>query len=34
MERGTGFSRNRQNGHHGRNSDELSSQSNVEIVVE
>ncbi|KAF2811467.1 uncharacterized protein BDZ99DRAFT_475026 [Mytilinidion resinicola] len=34
LERGTGFSRGRQNGHHGRNSDELSSQSNVEIVVE
>ncbi|KAF2181775.1 hypothetical protein K469DRAFT_588642 [Zopfia rhizophila CBS 207.26] len=33
-ERGTGFSRPRQNGHHGRGSDELSSQSGVEIVVE
>jgi len=33
-ERGTGFSRGRQNGHHGRGSDELSSQSGVEIVVE
>lgn len=33
-ERGSGFSRGRQNGHHGRGSDELSSQSGVEIVVE
>ncbi|KAF2199321.1 hypothetical protein GQ43DRAFT_473755 [Delitschia confertaspora ATCC 74209] len=33
-ERGTGFGRARQNGHHGRGSDELSSQSGVEIVVE
>jgi len=33
-ERGTGFSHSRQNGHRGRGSDELSSQSNVEIVVE
>ncbi|KAK8179616.1 hypothetical protein BC567DRAFT_242270 [Phyllosticta citribraziliensis] len=33
-ERGSGFSRTRQNGHHGRGSDELSSQSGVEIVVE
>jgi hypothetical protein len=32
-ERGTGFSRPRQNGHQGRGSDELSSQSNVEILV-
>lgn len=32
-ERGTGFSRSRQNGHQGRGSDELSSQSNVEILV-
>ncbi|KAF2086920.1 hypothetical protein K490DRAFT_74119 [Saccharata proteae CBS 121410] len=32
-ERGSGFSRGR-NGHHGRGSDELSSQSGVEIVVE
>lgn len=30
----TGFPRPRQNGHHGRGSDELSSQSGVEIVVE
>jgi hypothetical protein len=35
MAGGTGnFSRPRQNGHHGRGSDELSSQSGVEIVVE
>lgn len=33
-ERGTGFSHSRQNGHRGRGSDELSSQSGVEIVVE
>lgn len=34
-ERGTGFSRTRQNGHSGRGSDELSSsQSGVEILVE
>ncbi|KAI9828866.1 MAG: hypothetical protein M1819_006481 [Sarea resinae] len=33
-ERGSGFSRGRQNGHHGRGSDELSTQSGVEIVVE
>jgi len=33
-ERGNGFGRPRQNGHHGRGSDELSSQSGVEIVVE
>lgn len=33
-ERGNGFGRSRQNGHHGRGSDELSSQSGVEIVVE
>ena len=33
-ERGTGFSRNRTNGHHARGSDDLSSQSGVEIVVE
>lgn len=34
-ERGTGFpNRQRQNGHRGRGSDELSSQSGVEIVVE
>jgi hypothetical protein len=32
-ERGQGFSRPRQNGHQGRGSDELSSQSNVEILV-
>lgn len=32
-ERGSGFSRPRQNGHQGRGSDELSSQSNVEILV-
>lgn len=32
-ERGTGFGRPRQNGHQGRGSDELSSQSNVEILV-
>lgn len=32
-ERGSGFSRSRQNGHQGRGSDELSSQSNVEILV-
>jgi hypothetical protein len=32
-ERGQGFSRTRQNGHQGRGSDELSSQSNVEILV-
>jgi hypothetical protein len=33
-ERGSGFpSRTRQNGHQGRGSDELSSQSNVEILV-
>ncbi|KAF2005500.1 hypothetical protein P154DRAFT_339291 [Amniculicola lignicola CBS 123094] len=32
-ERGTGFSRPRQNGHQGRGSDELSAQSNVEILV-
>lgn len=32
-ERGTGFGRSRQNGHQGRGSDELSSQSNVEILV-
>ncbi|KAF2841552.1 hypothetical protein M501DRAFT_929146 [Patellaria atrata CBS 101060] len=33
-ERGTGFSRGRPNGHHNRGSDELSTQSGVEIVVE
>lgn len=33
-ERGTGFSRGRQNGHQGRGSDELRSPSNVEIIVE
>ncbi|KAF2142752.1 uncharacterized protein K452DRAFT_225679 [Aplosporella prunicola CBS 121167] len=33
-DRGSGFSRGRQNGHHGRGSDELSSTSGVEIVVE
>lgn len=33
-ERGQGFSRGRPNGHQGRGSDELSSQSGVEIVVE
>ncbi|KAF2263931.1 hypothetical protein CC78DRAFT_263563 [Lojkania enalia] len=32
-ERGTGFGRPRQNGHQNRGSDELSSQSNVEILV-
>lgn len=32
-ERGTGFSRPRQNGHQGRGSDELSPQSNLEILV-
>jgi hypothetical protein len=32
-ERGQGFSRPRQNGHQNRGSDELSSQSNVEILV-
>ena len=32
-ERGSGFSRPRQNGHQGRGSDELSAQSNVEILV-
>jgi hypothetical protein len=32
-ERGTGFARPRQNGHQGRGSDELSSQSNHEILV-
>jgi hypothetical protein len=32
-DRGTGFSRPRQNGHQGRGSDELSAQSNVEILV-
>lgn len=32
-ERGQGFSRTRQNGHQNRGSDELSSQSNVEILV-
>ncbi|CAN9401197.1 unnamed protein product [Alternaria alternata] len=32
-ERGQGFGRPRQNGHQNRNSDELSSQSNVEILV-
>lgn len=32
-ERGSGFSRPRQNGHQGRGSDEMSSQSNVEILV-
>jgi hypothetical protein len=32
-ERGTGFSRPRQNGHQGRGSDELSSQSNHDILV-
>ncbi|KAF2756215.1 hypothetical protein EJ05DRAFT_488002 [Pseudovirgaria hyperparasitica] len=30
----SGFSRPRQNGHHGRGSDELSQQSGVEIIVE
>lgn len=33
-ERGTGFSRGRQNGHQGRGSDELRAASNVEIIVE
>lgn len=33
-ERGNGFPRGRQNGHHNRGSDELSQQSGVEIVVE
>ena len=33
-ERGTGFSRGRQNGHQGRGSDELRTSSNVEIIVE
>lgn len=33
-ERGTGFSRGRQNGHQGRGSDELRTPSNVEIIVE
>ncbi|KAF1915411.1 hypothetical protein BDU57DRAFT_272560 [Ampelomyces quisqualis] len=32
-ERGQGFGRQRQNGHQNRGSDELSSQSNVEILV-
>lgn len=32
-ERGSGFSRPRQNGHQGRGSDELSTKSNVEILV-
>ncbi|KAI4704906.1 hypothetical protein J4E89_009491 [Alternaria sp. Ai002NY15] len=32
-ERGQGFGRPRQNGHQNRNSDELSSQSNVEILA-
>ncbi|MCJ1483901.1 hypothetical protein MMC06_004069 [Schaereria dolodes] len=33
-ERGTGFSRGRQNGHQGRGSDELRQSSSVEIIVE
>ena len=33
-ERGTGFSRGRQNGHQGRGSDELRASSSVEIIVE
>ena len=33
-ERGTGFSRPRQNGHQGRGSDELRASSSVEIIVE
>ena len=33
-DRGTGFSRGRQNGHQGRGSDELRAPPNVEIIVE
>lgn len=33
-ERGSGFSRGRQNGHQGRGSDELRTSSSVEIIVE
>ncbi|KAI4121857.1 MAG: hypothetical protein LQ338_006126 [Usnochroma carphineum] len=34
IERGSGFSRGRQNGHQARGSDELRQNSNVEIIVE
>ena len=34
VERGTGFSRGRQNGHQARGSDELRQSNNVEIIVE